>query len=215
MDAQAASGAKTGKGMLLAAGLNRVHDKVVFQRRVRVLAHCLARHLDAGSTVLDLGCGDGSIAKAVMALRPTLSFRGLDVLLRPKTHIPVELFDGHTIPADDKSCDWVTIVDVLHHTDDPSRLVAEAARIARLGVVIKDHLVEGVAAWQTLRLMDWVGNRGHDVRLPYNYLSHAEWLRLFEKVGVSPRRWEERLHLYPMPASLLFDRRLHFVGTVA
>lgn len=49
------------------------------------------------------------------------------------------------------------------------------ARVARRGVVIKDHLREGPLAGPTLRLMDWVGNRGHDVRLPYNYLSRRKW----------------------------------------
>ena len=30
--------------------------------------------------------------------------------------------------------------------------------------------------------MDWVGNRGHDVRLPYNYLSKAEWNAIFDSI---------------------------------
>ena len=32
---------------------------------------------------------------------------------------------------------------------------------------------------RTLAFMDWVGNKGHDVRLPYNYLSKAEWTAVF------------------------------------
>lgn len=192
--------------------LNAVHDKAVFQRRVRILSSLLADQLGDTGTVLDLGCGDGSIAKAVMQHKPKLVFRGIDVLVRPHTLIPVEAFDGHTIPADNGAYDWVTIVDVLHHTDNPGHLVAEAARVARKGVVIKDHLREGLAAYQTLRLMDWVGNKGHNVRLPYNYLSKAEWNAIFAEAGVVPKSWREQLGLYPFPASLLFDRGLHFVA---
>ena len=195
--------------------LNTVHDRIVFRRRVRVLSRRLADELGSSGTVLDLGCGDGSIARAITDLKPGLAFSGIDVMLRPQTLIPVTRFDGKTIPAEDKAFDWVTIVDVLHHTDDPAALLAEAARVARHGVVVKDHLREGFGAYSTLRLMDWVGNRGHDVRLPYNYLSMAEWKALFAKVGVSPRGWRQSLSLYPFPASLLFDRNLHFIATLS
>lgn len=194
--------------------LNAVHDRAVFQRRVRVLSAHLADELGSSGTVLDLGCGDGSIARAVMDRKPGLKFRGIDVLLRPHTLIPVELFDGNHIPAKDGAYDWVTIVDVLHHTDDPGQLVAEAARVARKGVVIKDHLREGFAAYPTLRFMDWVGNRGHDVRLPYNYLTRKEWDAVFAAAGIAPRAWREALSLYPFPADLLFDRGLHFIATL-
>jgi 2-polyprenyl-3-methyl-5-hydroxy-6-metoxy-1,4-benzoquinol methylase len=195
--------------------LNTVHDKAVFRRRVRVLSGHLVRELDSSGTVLDLGCGDGSIAKAIMDRRPGLVFRGMDVLIRPHTLIPVEHFDGSVIPALDRSFDWVTIIDVLHHTDNPRQLLAEAARVARKGVVVKDHLREGLAARQTLRLMDWVGNKGHDVRLPYNYLSKQEWEAVFSDVGIAARSWRQSLSLYPFPACLVFDRDLHFIATLS
>jgi len=194
--------------------LNSVHDAAVFKRRVRVLAEHLADQLDGGGTVLDVGCGDGSIAQAIMARKPNLEFQGIDVMLRPHSAIPATVYDGDHVPFADKTFDWVTIVDVLHHTDNPARVLAECVRVARRGVVIKDHLREGFAAFSTLRLMDWVGNSGHDVRLPYNYLSKAEWHAIFAELGVSPASWNETLGLYPLPFALAFDRNLHFVATV-
>ena len=83
-----------------------------------------------------------------------------------------------------------------------------------IGVVVKDHLRNGLGAYSTLRLMDWVGNRGHDVRLPYNYLSRGEWDAIFRDTGVTPATWKETLGLYPAPFSLAFDRGLHFIATV-
>ena len=196
--------------------LNAVHGGMVFGRRVRVLSEQLAEAIPPGrGTVLDLGCGDGSVAAALMALRPELAVEGVDVLIRPETHIPVSRFDGHTLPFADGAFDYVTIVDVLHHTDDPARVLAEACRVARRGVVIKDHLLEGFAAGPTLRLMDWVGNRGHDVVLPYNYLSAQRWDAVFGEAGCRVVTRRASLRLYPAPASLLFDRQLHFVALVA
>ena len=194
--------------------LNNVHNNAVFKRRVRVLSEHLAGEMQSGKTVLDVGCGDGSIAVAITQHAPHLQFSGIDVFLRPQVAIPAVEYDGVTIPHADQSFDWVTIVDVLHHTDDPAAVLAECVRVARLGVVIKDHLREGVAAGHTLRFMDWVGNRGHGVRLPYNYLSRAEWHGVFDKIGAKVLSFNEKLGLYPAPFDLAFDRSLHFIGTV-
>jgi SAM-dependent methyltransferase len=192
--------------------LNRVHDAVVFGRRVKVLSNALAAAIPSGGSVLDLGCGDGQVALGLMALRPDLSVQGVDVLLRPVTHIPVTLYDGATLPFADASVDYVTIVDVLHHTDDPAAVLAEARRVARLGVVVKDHLREGLLAGPTLRLMDWVGNRGHDVRLPYNYLDSGQWSAAFARAGLVRASWADSTGLYGPPLNWLFERKLHFVA---
>jgi SAM-dependent methyltransferase len=108
----------------------------------------------------------------------------------------------------------ILFVDVLHHTDDPGRLVQEAARVARRCVVIKDHLCDGVFARETLLLMDWVGNRGHDVALPYNYLSRRTWDTVFAEAGLACHGWRDALGLYPAPFTFVFDRRLHFIANL-
>lgn len=195
--------------------LNAVHKAAVFNRRVDVLSRHLASIIPTGGTVLDLGAGDGSIAHALTGLRPDLAIEGVDVLIRPRTLIPVKLYDGVTLPFADKTFDYVTIVDVLHHTDDPAAVMREAARVARRGVAIKDHLVEGFAARPTLRFMDWVGNRGHDVRLPYNYLTPGQWDAAFGSAGLREERRIAALDLYPAPFTWLFDRGLHFVALLA
>lgn len=192
--------------------LNTVHDAAIFRRRVAVLSKHLADIIPNGGSVLDLGCGDGSIAVCVMRLRPDLSCEGVDVLVRPVTHIPVTRYDGTALPFADKSFDHVTIVDVLHHTNDPALVLKEAARVARQSVVIKDHLREGMLAGVTLRAMDWVGNRGHGVQLPYNYLTRSQWDTALASAGLVTVKSVEKLGLYPAPLSWFFDRKLHFVA---
>ncbi len=192
--------------------LNAVHGRAVFDRRVRVLSQAIAGLIPGGGRVLDLGCGDGSIAAAVMAQRSDLGFEGVDVLIRPQTRIPVTRYDGVTLPFADGTFDFVTIIDVLHHTDDPGAVLAEAARVARRAVILKDHLREGALAGPTLRFMDWVGNRGHDVRLPYNYLDSAQWRASYARARLVPDQVIDRLSLYPQPFSALFDRRLHILA---
>ena len=192
--------------------LNALHNSVVFGRRVRVLAGHLANVIPQGGSVLDLGSGDGSIAAALMVLRPDLSIEGVDVMLRARTRIAVTVYDGVTLPFADRSFDYVTIVDVLHHTPDPAGVLKEAARVVRRGIVLKDHLLEGFLAAPTLRFMDWVGNRGHDVALPYNYLSRVRWQEAFRTGGLVEASRRETLGIYPAPFSWFFDRTLHFVA---
>lgn len=193
--------------------INDLHANLVFGRRVRVLAAAIAERLPANASVLDVGCGSGDMAAAVMALRPDVTIEGIDVLVRPNTAIPVTRYDGDHIPFADGHFDAAIIVDVLHHTDDPQAVLGETARVAKM-VVVKDHLREGVAAYATLRFMDWIGNAAHGVRLPYNYLSLGEWRGTWSSLGLAADQFVTRLALYPRPFSWLFDRRLHFVTSL-
>ena len=192
--------------------IDRIHGGYVFRRRVRVLSGLLAKLIPSGTTVLDVGCGDGLIAHLISQQRSDVQVQGIDVLIRPQTHVPVVQFDGQTIPHGDATFDVVMFVDVLHHTEDPMVLLREAARVARRAIVIKDHTCNGFLAGPTLRFMDWVGNARHGVVLPYNYWPEAQWAKAFAELGWRMAAQEKRLNLYPWPASLCFDRALHFAA---
>jgi SAM-dependent methyltransferase len=194
-----------------AAPVDALHGGYVHKRRVHVLSRHIAKRLPPGASVLDVGCGDGFLALEVSKLRPDVSVRGVDVLIREEVAIPVDRFDGESIQHADDSFDAVLFVDVLHHTDDPCVLLDEARRVSRDAVVIKDHTLDGVLAGPTLRFMDHVGNARHGVALPYNYWPRERWERSFEERGLVVEDWLDDLHLYPWPADWMFGRKLHFV----
>jgi SAM-dependent methyltransferase len=183
-----------------------------YNRRVYVLSRQLAKAIPSRGTVLDIGCGDGQIAMALMRLRPDLRVEGVDIVPRPRTLIPVVQYDGVTLPFADRSVDYVTIVDVLHHTTDPTVVLREASRVARQGVIVKDHLREGFLANATLMFMDWFGNLGDGVPMPYNFLNRTEWQGAFFKSRLETVSMNEKVDLYLPPARWLFDRHLHFVA---
>jgi SAM-dependent methyltransferase len=192
--------------------LGQAHEMLVFNRRVRVLVDHIGALVPSGAQMLDVGTGDGQIAKMIAEKQAGAQVQGIDIMLREKTHIPVTLFDGTTIPFDDNSVDVVTFVDVLHHTDDPQRLISEAARVARRAVIIKDHLSENRLDHAILRLMDWVGNAPHGVVLPYNYAPRADWNRWFGAAELTTDVFDTAIPLYPAPASFVFGRKLHFIA---
>ncbi len=191
--------------------VEKVHRGYAQERRVRVLSEILDRHLPPNSTVLDVGSGDGQLAHRIQQRRPDLRIRGVDVLVREKTFVPVAAFDGKQIPEAAGSYDLVMLVDVLHHTSDPMVLLREAARVASKGVVIKDHLADGFLARPLLKWMDRIGNARYRVALPYNYWPEKRWQEAFRAAGLAPRSWERELGLYPWPACWILDRHLHFV----
>jgi len=157
--------------------LRRVHNSQVHQRRVRILARHLSELIPASVSILDVGSGDGLLASRVLAHRSDLKWMAIDPLARSLTHVPVQLLTGNRLPFEDKEFDLVLFVDVLHHTEDPMVLLREAVRVARAGIVIKDHFREGFCAGPRLRFMDWVGNAAWGVPLPYNYWNAAQWKR--------------------------------------
>jgi SAM-dependent methyltransferase len=192
--------------------IEAVHGRYVHKRRTLVLSDWCSRLIPLNSKVLDVGCGDGRLARLIAEKRPDISIRGIDVLQRNDAVIPIDTFDGKSIPYGEDSFDVVMFVDVLHHASQPMTLLREAVRVARHAIVIKDHLAEGSLAHLTLRVMDWVGNARHGVALPYDYWSLAKWHRVFDRLGLRINSWESNLKLYPLPADLILGRSLHFIA---
>ena len=195
--------------------LEQIHERRVRERRIRMLCRILAASIPQNDQVLDVGCGDGFLDSCILRERPDIVIKGLDVLLRKGTHIPVEMYDGHDLPYADSSFDTVMFVDVLHHSESIEHLLLEAIRVTRKTIIIKDHLKNGLLAGPTLRLMDNIGNARFNVELAYNYWPRNKWMRTIDAMGLSICDWHEKLGMYPWPINLFFDRSLHFVAALS
>jgi SAM-dependent methyltransferase len=206
---------QTKSGSIGDGAVGALHSRLVWDRRVEVLAGWFCELLPAGARVLDVGCGDGLIAAVVQARRADIRVQGIDVLARAQSHIAVEIFDGVRFPFADKAFDVVMFSDVLHHTVDPTILLREARRVAARHVLIKDHYREGLAAQTRLRFMDWVGNARYGVALPYNYWTERQWRAAWREVGLRPEREITKIGLYPKPADWVFGAKLHFITLLA
>lgn len=195
--------------------LRCLHGRLVFRRRALRLARAVGRVLPSTGTVLDVGCGDGLVAARLAAQRPGLSIVGIDVAARPTCHVPMALYDGMSIPAADGAVDVALVVDVLHHVPTLEATFAEAVRVSRGSVIVKDHVCNGRLGRWVLRFMDWVGNRPHGVDPFARYLGRGEWEDLWSRLGLRLESFDDRLRLYPFPFSLVFGRRLHFLAVLS
>lgn len=192
--------------------LERLHDRYIVERRARILADRIAQWVPESKSVLDVGCGDGLLTARLAELRPDLEIRGVDVMLRPNARVPVTQFDGQRLPEADGAVDIVLLVDVIHHSEMPRALLADAQRAARQCLIIKDHRRDGPLAATTLGFMDRIGNARHGVALPQNYWSESEWRQHWTELGLNVDRFRSDLNLYPPPFGLVFDRGLHFLA---
>jgi SAM-dependent methyltransferase len=190
-------------------------ENYFYHRRARILSSRLADLLPPHANVLDLGCGDGFIAKKIVRLRPDVTIRGVDVLVRKNAHIAVDTFDGKRLPYGDNSFEVVLLVDVMHHSERPEEIVQEAARVANRFILIKDHQKTGLGSVLILRYLDWVGNRPHGVACPGTYWSAATWFACFSKLGLTVEEWKTGLRIFPFWISWLFDRQMNVLGKLS
>jgi ubiquinone/menaquinone biosynthesis C-methylase UbiE len=190
----------------------RSHQSLVHGRRVRVLAELLAAKVPVNASLLDIGCGDGTIASLIQSAVPSVQIQGIEIVERPTCRIPCRPFDGLHIPFSDARFDVCMFVDVLHHTTYIHEVLAEASRVSRRFLLIKDHLSESPLDFYTLKFMDWIGNRPHGVVLPNNYQSLSRWDAYFADAQLSVKTFQDRVPLYPFPFNGIFGRKLHFVA---
>jgi SAM-dependent methyltransferase len=101
------------------------------------LVDFVQRH--AGPVVLDLGCGLGGYSKVLGERGFTM--RAFDVVPEyveraRQLGVPAELYDGERLPLPDDSVDTAILIEVIEHLDYPARLLREAGRVARSGVLV-------------------------------------------------------------------------------
>jgi SAM-dependent methyltransferase len=90
--------------------------------------------------VLDVGCGAGSVAKAVKHERPDLDVLACDVSRSAiaaagasPDGVDFRLATAERLPFADGELDFVWIFDVLEHVDDPEQALREVARVLKPG----------------------------------------------------------------------------------
>lgn len=213
--------AKTNKTSLDKA-LVASHQKLSHSHRIGVLVALLGQRirglgLPAPIRVLDVGCGDMTLAKGLMAQGDDIDIICVDIH-PPPADLPgrdafwarYQPFDGRSLPFGEQSFDVVIFSDVLHHVPHASLqpLLASAARVGRF-VVIKDHFEYGWFSRQVLRAMDFVGNYGYGISVPERYFSEDTFSQVIGGAGLRMEKVDIGVRLYdhlPLIRTLLSPR---------
>jgi SAM-dependent methyltransferase len=193
------------------------HFENVSLPRVKAIVVAIADLVPANTkAMLDIGSSDGLVARAVADKLAIADVRGVDVKVQPKPVIPVEAYDGRTLPFDAERFDLVTICDVLHHAEDPLQVVSEALRVLAPdgALVIKDHFRWGRWSNGVLWAMDVIGNYKAGVFVRGTYLSTTEWIDLVAKAGGAIDRLTWPLEIHALPWRIVTRSEYQFVMRV-
>lgn len=183
--------------------------------RLRTLVSAVLPYLRPDTQVLDVGCGFGAMGREIMDHRdcpPGVVVKGLECSPRDERLIEIDVYDGREFPYEDDAYDTVMMADVLHHARSPQALLAEAARVSRRLVIVKDHKLDGPLARARLSLIDWAANAPYDVSCLYLYNTLEEWRDWHRTLNLEVLEERVSMDLYPPVVNLLFGRRLHYLA---
>jgi len=154
----------------------------------------------APATLLDIGCGDGSIARGLTD-RWRCKTLGVDNQPRSDAVVPVQQLDAARLPFADGQFELVLLSDVLHHSAEALALLREALRMVdpRGWIVVKDHVSFGLTSRMILRTMDLVGNLESGVGTRGSYRTFGQWEQLVGAAGgtIDQRVWPMCVHDLP------------------
>ena len=159
--------------------LQFLDEKIFFPLRFQRLKETLSPHLQAGSTVLDIGSSSGRLARR-LADRVGCDIVGVDVCIQLDSYISVCHYDGLYLPFDNNTFECVMMVDMLHHVEDIEGVIAEARRVSSRYLLIKDHYWKNRFTFFALLVSDYIGNAPYGVLLPYNFQRLEAWQSIFE-----------------------------------
>lgn len=191
--------------------LDRLHRALVSRPRTGLLAQALAELCGRPESVLDVGAGRGDVGARIAALTGARVL-GVDVHVQADALVPTTHYDGATLPFPAASFEIVLLSDVLHHAASPRALLAEALRVARCAVVLKDHFAFGSLSEKALTVYDVIGNRATGVLVRGTYLSPSAWRALFADVGAELETLRWPLDVHPPLLRALSRSELQFAA---
>jgi ubiquinone/menaquinone biosynthesis C-methylase UbiE len=136
------------------------------------------------SKILDLGCGSGIVGESFKKYFQS-EVSGIDIIDQRMSKIPFTLYDGEDIPFADNSFDAVLINFVLHHCEDPVRILSEAKRVAKDKIVVYEDLPEGIIFKIVCKLHGLTFATFFQKNDEYgNFKTSKEWKEIFKNLGL-------------------------------
>ena len=157
----------------------------VYRFRARWSARRILPWVTAQDRVLDIGAGDCNLDLELQRAAGC-TVVPVDVADGNRTDLPLQLYDGRTLPFPDASFDVGMMLFVLHHAEDPGALLRDAMRVCRRIIAFEDV---NTSWWdrKTFRRTHWVYDKFLDIRYPHHEWPPERWSALAREAGLAER----------------------------
>lgn len=145
-----------------------------------------------GENIIDIGGGGGWISQELQKRKKTKNLI-LDVISLNQTDLPLIIYDGKNIPFEDNAFDTALLVCVLHHCQDPVRVLEEAKRVVKNRIIVVENIAMNRFEDIALRLKDLILNivfclLANSLReitnLPFYFKTVSEWEKIFKDLNL-------------------------------
>ncbi len=176
-------------------GFEIFNDTVAFPRDARIIKEIVAKHRTNEDTrpsrVVDIGSGTGGLGKALHDIGVNVVSTDIENWHHHNGTVPFVRATADRLPFGTDTFDVSTLWFVLHHTDDPVKVLKEAARVSDLVIVQEDTVrTDGPKWWRQLQQITYerhVENfqiiNTNSRSTPTSY-TNDDWLTSFEKAGL-------------------------------
>ncbi len=137
--------------------------------------------LSPNSNILDVGSGGGLVAYTLREQGFQITPLDIDDLSYAPEVKPV-VYDGETMPFNDLHFDTALLLTVLHHIEEPEKVLQETCRVARQVIIIEDIYNTPLQKWLTFRMDSFV-NWAY-APCPHTNKNDAAWKKTFEEMGM-------------------------------
>ena len=162
-----------------------------YDKRARQIVKRISPFIDKKDKILDIGTGTGFVAKNIIKEKKNNNLTCIDVSLNTLCKsVPVLIYDGKKLPFPNESFDTSLLIAVLHHCDQPLKILDEAIRVSSKKIIIMEDLFESqIEKWITLvedSIVNWEF-RGH----PHSNKSENDWFKVFKQKNLNVVSFEK------------------------
>ena len=152
----------------------------------------LEEFIKEGEKIVDIGGGAGWISQELQIRKNTKNLI-LDVTNLNQTDLPLVIYDGKNMPFADNTFDVAFLICVLHHCEDPERVLREAKRVVKKKIIIIENIAKNPIGKFALCCKDAILNIGFSllanslkeiINLPFYFKTVPEWEQIFNNLNL-------------------------------
>jgi SAM-dependent methyltransferase len=137
--------------------------------------------LQKSGKIIDLGCGNGYVCAQLKSKGFAVTPVDVRNLSKVKEINPV-IYDGLNLPFEDYAFESCLLLTVLHHCEQPLKVIKEACRVSHELIIIEDVYSNWMQKILT-QSIDLIVNLGHS-KMTFQNKKETEWEQLFKEQGL-------------------------------